>query len=117
MNKETKIHAVCQTFNEIQAGPNPLTLQEVNTLVAARPEIYGVLAPLAKAFFEMNSEDLYDFHVGELAYVDMAHAHATGGTSPLVILVERQACGLLWRALFPNGTIYQTTASRLSKAS
>ena len=55
MSNKTKIHAVCQTFNEIQAGPNPLTLQEVDMLVAAKPEIYGVLAPLAKAFFEDTS--------------------------------------------------------------
>ena len=55
MSNKTKIRAVCQTFNEIQAGPSPLTLQEVDMLVAAKPEIYGVLAPLAKAFFEDTS--------------------------------------------------------------
>lgn len=33
---------VCRTFNEIMTGPNPLTQDEINKLVAKRP-IYQIL--------------------------------------------------------------------------
>jgi len=34
---------VYRTFNEIQTGPNPLTLAEVDQLVKMRPGVYSVL--------------------------------------------------------------------------
>lgn len=30
------------TFAEIQAGPNPITLEELEALIEKRPEVYGV---------------------------------------------------------------------------
>lgn len=41
---EDRMFTVCRTFNEIQTGPNPLTPEEVDRLIAKRPEVYGVLA-------------------------------------------------------------------------
>jgi hypothetical protein len=40
---EQRVFDVCHTFNEIQTGPNPLTADEIERLVAKRPEVYGVL--------------------------------------------------------------------------
>jgi hypothetical protein len=40
---ERRVFDVCRTFSEIQAGPNPLTPEEVRKLIDKRPEVYGVL--------------------------------------------------------------------------
>jgi len=49
------------------------------------------------------------FHVGELVRLDRR------GSMPLVVLMERQASGLLWLALFPDGVVYQVGTESLSK--
>jgi len=41
---QERTHTVCKVFNEIMSGPNPLTPAEVRSLIAKRPEVYGVLA-------------------------------------------------------------------------
>jgi hypothetical protein len=40
---EQRMFNVCNTFNEIQSGPNPLTQAEIEKLIAKRPDVYGVL--------------------------------------------------------------------------
>jgi len=45
---ERRCFAVCQVFNEIQTGPNPLSSEEIRRLIAKRPERYGVLERCAK---------------------------------------------------------------------
>ena len=40
---DERIRCVCRTFNDIQTGPNPLTPDEVRSLIDRRPSLYGVL--------------------------------------------------------------------------
>jgi|19_taG_2_1085344.scaffolds.fasta_scaffold03612_5 hypothetical protein len=54
------------------------------------------------------------FHVGELVRLDRRRL-VRGGSMPLVVLMERQASGLLWLALFPDGVVYQVGTESLSK--
>ena len=35
---------VCQVFNDMQTGPNPVTPAEVDKLIEKRPDVYGVLS-------------------------------------------------------------------------
>jgi hypothetical protein len=39
-----KIAARCLAFNEIMTGPNPLTRDEIRTLIRRRPEKYGIFS-------------------------------------------------------------------------
>ena len=50
------------------------------------------------------------FCVGELV-------HWVSPGMPLVVLIERQATGALWLALFPDGVVYQVGAESLSQVS
>jgi len=45
---EQRMFNVCNTFNEIQTGPNPLTQAEIEKLIAKRPDVYGVLHACAR---------------------------------------------------------------------
>jgi hypothetical protein len=45
---EQRMFNVCNTFNEIQTGPNPLTQAEIKKLIAKRPGVYGVLRACAR---------------------------------------------------------------------
>jgi hypothetical protein len=41
--EQQRIHAVCNAFAEIQAGPNPLSPEEIETLSRLRPQ-YAILS-------------------------------------------------------------------------
>jgi len=40
---DERIRVVLRTFNEVQQGPNPLTVDEVAKLIELRPHVYGCL--------------------------------------------------------------------------
>ena len=40
---DRRILDMCNTFNEIMIGPNPLTKDEISKLIAKRPEVYSIL--------------------------------------------------------------------------
>jgi len=52
---------------------------------------------------------LEQFEVGDLVRCDR---HLD---SPCVVLIERQAAGLVWNALFPSGDVWKVTWEQLSK--
>ena len=43
-NADARLLSVCKAFSDIQSSGNPLTPEEVDRLIAKRPEAYGVLA-------------------------------------------------------------------------
>ena len=48
-NADERIRIVLRTFNEVQTGPNPLTLSEMEKLVEMHPERYGILRSYCEA--------------------------------------------------------------------
>jgi hypothetical protein len=48
-NADERIRIVLRTFNEVQTGPNPLTLSEVEQLIKMHPERYSILRSYCEA--------------------------------------------------------------------
>jgi hypothetical protein len=78
-----RIHAVCRTFAEIQAGPNPLTPDEIARLAKMRPQ-YAVLQQYADRAREWVNENHPDLD-------GLEHAAACGEAAEEIALLDGES--------------------------